>query len=208
MQGTHWILAGLGNPGPAYSGTRHNIGFLALDAVAQAYGFPAWKKSRDALIAEGSIGEHRLVLLKPQTFMNLSGQSVGPMLQACRAKPGQLIVFHDDLDLAFGKLRVKRGGGAGGHNGLRSIDQQIGTDYWRIRMGIGHPGEREDVTGHVLSRFGDDEQAPLSLWLSVVARELPLMLTGQNDTFASRVAIAMQDKAAPKNTEKASSHGL
>ena len=160
------LIVGLGNPGAKYAGNRHNIGFMAVDRIASDHGLGPWKARFQGLAAEGRLGETRVVLLKPQGFMNLSGQSVGEAMRYLRLTPADVIVMHDELDLAPGKCRVKQGGGHAGHNGLRSIHQHIGPDDARVRLGIGHPGHKDRVTGHVLSDFAKADQD----WLDDVIR--------------------------------------
>ena len=147
------LIVGLGNPGAKYAGNRHNIGFMAVDRIAADHGFSPWRARFQAEMAEGRLGSERVMLLKPQTFMNLSGQSVGEAMRYLKLDPADVIVFHDELDLAPGKCRVKLGGGHAGHNGLRSIHQHIGENYHRVRLGIGHPGHKDRVAPYVLSDF-------------------------------------------------------
>jgi len=183
------LIVGLGNPGPGHAGQRHNIGFMAVDRIAERHRFSPWKSSRfRGLTAEGNLGVHKVILLKPETYMNNSGESVGAAARFYKLEPADVIVLHDELDLAPGKLRVKRGGGHGGHNGLRSIDAHFGLDYWRVRLGIGHPGDKARVTGHVLGNFAKDEDwlPPL---LEAVADAAPLLAEGRMADFATRVAL-------------------
>ena len=147
------LFAGLGNPGARHASNRHNVGFMAADAIHRRHSFSPWSKKFHAEIAEGRLGDEKILLIKPQTFMNLSGQAVGEALRFYKIDLGDLVVFYDELDLAPGKVRVKTGGGAGGHNGIRSIDGHCGQDYRRVRIGIGHPGIKEMVSPHVLERF-------------------------------------------------------
>ncbi|SHG49114.1 aminoacyl-tRNA hydrolase [Cognatishimia maritima] len=147
------LFVGLGNPGPKYAGNRHNIGFMALDRLAEDHGFAPWRKKFQAQVSEGKLGSEKVVLLKPETFMNLSGQSVGEAMRFYKLESTDVTVFHDELDLAPGKCRVKSGGGHAGHNGLRSIHQHIGPHYDRVRLGIGHPGHKDAVAGYVLRDF-------------------------------------------------------
>ena len=147
------LFAGLGNPGARHASNRHNVGFMAADAIHRRHSFSPWSKKFHAEIAEGRLGDEKILLIKPQTFMNLSGQAVGEALRFYKIDLGDLVVFYDELDLAPGKVRVKTGGGAGGHNGIRSIDGHCGQDYRRVRIGIGHPGIKEMVSPHVLSDF-------------------------------------------------------
>ena len=146
-----WV--GLGNPGAAYAGNRHNIGFRAVERIAAEHGFALWRARFQGMVSEGTLGAEKVVLLKPSTFMNLSGQSVGEALRFYKLEPADLVVFHDELDLAPGKIRGKTGGGHAGHNGLRSIHGHIGEAYGRVRLGIGHPGHKDAVAGYVLHDF-------------------------------------------------------
>ena len=183
------LVVGLGNPGTRYARNRHNIGFRAVDAIARRHGFPAFRSRFKGELAEGVVGGERRLLLRPQTFMNDSGESVLAAMSFYKIPPGEIVVIHDELDLRPGKVRVKRGGGNAGHNGLRSIDALIGPDYWRVRIGIGHPGIRELVHPYVLQNFTADEErlivAPL---LDALAEAVPLLLEGAPDAFMSEVA--------------------
>jgi PTH1 family peptidyl-tRNA hydrolase len=183
------LIVGLGNPGGRYARNRHNIGFMAAEAIAARYGFPAFRSRFKGELAEGVIGGERRLLLRPQTFMNLSGEAVLAAMSFYKIPLGEILVMHDELDLRPGKVRVKRGGGNAGHNGLRSIDAMIGPDFWRLRLGIGHPGVKELVHPYVLQNFAADEAglwvAPL---LDAVAATLPLLLDGAPDAFMSEVA--------------------
>jgi PTH1 family peptidyl-tRNA hydrolase len=183
------LFAGLGNPGAQYALHRHNIGFMTVDAIAALYGFGAWKTRFQGLASEGRIGDHKVTLLKPATFMNDSGRSVGEALRFFKLDPATaLTVFYDELDLEPMKLRVKHGGGAAGHNGIRSIDAHVGNDYTRVRLGIGHPGHKDRVTGHVLGNFAKVEMEPLADLLGAVAAEVPWLLAGDEARFMNEVA--------------------
>ncbi|MFV3129126.1 aminoacyl-tRNA hydrolase [Niveispirillum sp. KHB5.9] len=182
------LLVGLGNPGPEYERHRHNVGFMAVDEIHGRYGFSPWKRRFQGLVAEGIAGGEKCFLLKPQTFMNLSGQSVGEAMRFYKLTPDDTIVLHDELDVSPAKIRVKRGGGHGGHNGLRSIDDHIGKEYWRVRIGIGHPGEKDRVHGWVLGNFAKADETWLPTLLDVLAKELPLLVKGEPEKYASRVA--------------------
>ena len=162
------LIVGLGNPGTKYAANRHNIGFMAVDRIAADHGFPPWRARFQGVVSEGRLGTERVILLKPQTFMNLSGQSVGEAMRYLKLEPADVIVLHDELDLAPGKCRQKTGGGHAGHNGLRSIHQHIGADYRRVRMGIGHPGQKELVSPYVLSDFAKADAD----WLDEVLRSV------------------------------------
>lgn len=192
MAAPEWLLAGLGNPGPAYAGNRHNVGFRALDAVARRHGFAAFRRRFEGETAEGELDGVPVLALKPMTFMNDSGRSVAAAARFYRLAPQRIIVFHDELDLDAGKLRVKRGGGAAGHNGLRSIDQHLGPDYWRVRLGIGHPGDKGRVLGHVLNDFAAADAAWLEPLLAAIAEHAPLLVTAGAAAFTSAVALALQ----------------
>ena len=183
------LFAGLGNPGAQYALHRHNIGFMAVDAIAARHGFGSWKTRFQGLASEGRIGDHKVTLLKPATFMNDSGRSVGEALRFFKLDPATaLTVFYDELDLEPMKLRVKHGGGAAGHNGIRSIDAHVGNDYARVRLGIGHPGHKDRVTGHVLGNFAKVEMEPLADLLGAVAAEVPWLLAGDEARFMNEVA--------------------
>jgi PTH1 family peptidyl-tRNA hydrolase len=183
------LVVGLGNPGSRHARNRHNIGFMAAAAIARRYGFAAFRSRFKGELAEGAIAGERRLLLCPQTFMNASGESVLAAMSFYRIAPEEVVVIHDELDLRPGKVRVKRGGGNAGHNGLRSIDAMIGADYWRIRIGIGHPGIRELVHPYVLQNFSAEE---MRLWVlplvEAVAETIPWLLDGAPDAFMSEIA--------------------
>lgn len=183
-----WI--GLGNPGSAMSRNRHNIGFMAVEAIAARHGFAPWRKRFRGDVSEGRVGREKILLLKPQTYMNLSGDSVQQAAHFYKIPLEDITVFHDELDLAFGRLRIKKGGGGAGHNGLRSMDKSLsGPDYWRVRMGIGHPGSRERVTGYVLGDFSSEERPLLEDWLDDVAGAAALLAGEEREAFMTRVAL-------------------
>lgn len=185
-----WLLVGLGNPGDKYEGNRHNAGFMAIDRIAGAYDVPVFRAKFQGLLAEGRVGLSKTVLLKPQTFMNNSGQSVSAAAKFYKIPPEKIVVFHDELDLPCGKIRVKKGGGHGGHNGLRSIDSHLSSkDYWRVRMGVGHPGDKDRVHGHVLSDFSKTERFGYEVVLDALAARLPLLLAGKDSDYMSKVAM-------------------
>ena len=196
------LFVGLGNPGPRYAYTRHNIGWLALDDIVERYGFSPWRKRFQGESCEGSIGGERIVALKPQTFMNESGRSVGEALRFLKLELDDLIVLHDEIDLAPGKIKVKQGGGAGGHNGIRSIDHLVGNNYWRVRLGVGHPGAKHLVEYYVLSNFDELDEPWLDPLLEAVAKEAPLMVKGDMAAFMSRVTLALQPPKAAKEDKK------
>jgi peptidyl-tRNA hydrolase, PTH1 family len=184
------LLVGLGNPGPSHARQRHNVGFLALDAIAARHGFAPFK-ARSRLfgeIAEGALGGVKTLLLKPMTYMNDSGRAVGAAVRYYKIALAELVVVHDELDLAPGKLRIKTGGGAAGHNGLRSLDAHIGKDYRRVRIGIGHPGDRDRVTPYVLDNFSAAETAWLKPLLAATADAAPRLAADEDNAFMSEVA--------------------
>ncbi len=182
------IFAGLGNPGAKYAGNRHNIGFMALDRIAADHSFGPWKARFQGHACEGQLGGAKVLLLKPGTFMNLSGQSVGEAMRFYKLETTDITVFHDEIDLAPGKLRVKDGGGHAGHNGLRSIHQHIGPHYSRVRMGVGHPGRKEAVPGYVLNDFAKADQDWLDDVLRGVSDGAPYLADGDAGRFQNAVA--------------------
>jgi peptidyl-tRNA hydrolase, PTH1 family len=190
------LVVGLGNPGPKYERTRHNIGFLAIDAITRRWNLRGPREKFNGEIAEGEIDGERVIALKPMTFMNNSGESVAPAARFYKIEPADVIVIHDELDLVDGKVRVKRGGGAAGHNGLRSIDAHLGANYWRMRLGIGHPGRKDLVLHYVLQNFLPEETVWLDKLLPAQAEALPLLLAGQESAFMSKVALLMDPPPA------------
>lgn len=191
------LFAGLGNPGAKYASNRHNIGFMAVEAIARAHGFAPWRAKFQGEVSEGVLGSEKVILLKPLTFMNLSGQSVGAALRFYKLDPADLVVFHDELDLAPGKLRLKQGGGHAGHNGLRSIHEHIGPDYGRLRLGIGHPGHKDRVSAYVLSDFAKADQDWLDDLLRGIAEGAPALATGDAARFTNTVALRKTPPPAP-----------
>lgn len=183
------LIVGLGNPGPKYAGHRHNIGFMALDRIAQDHGFASWRGKHQGSISEGRFGSDRAVLLKPETFMNNSGQSVVAALQFYKLAPADVVVLHDEIDLAPGKVKFKMGGGHAGHNGLRSIHNQIGPDYARVRLGVGHPGHKERVPSYVLHDFAKADQDWLDDVLRGVSDGAPHLAAGHPAKFSNAVAL-------------------
>jgi PTH1 family peptidyl-tRNA hydrolase len=184
------LLVGLGNPGDQYRNNRHNIGFMAVDAIARRHNFPPFRNKFSGLITEGTIGGEKVLILKPQTFMNLSGNSVVQALNFYKLEPEAVTVLYDEIDLAPGKVRIKRGGGNGGHNGLRSIDPQIGTNYRRIRLGVGHPGHKDRVAGHVLSDFHKSDAEWVDPLLDAIADNAELLVKGDDSGLMNKLAIA------------------
>jgi PTH1 family peptidyl-tRNA hydrolase len=193
------LLVGLGNPGDQYRNNRHNIGFMAADAIARRHDFPPFRQKFSGLVAEGNIDGERVLLLKPQTFMNKSGDSVAAAANFYKIGPESIIVLYDELDLTPGKVRVKIGGGNGGHNGLRSIDPQIGLGYRRARLGIGHPG-KDFVTHHVLGDFAKADAAWLTPLLDAIADNAGMLIKGDDSGFMNKIALATN--AAPEKPEK------
>ena len=194
------LLAGLGNPGPSYSGHRHNVGFMALDGIARAEGIPAWRSRFGGEVAEGRVAGKRVLLLKPMTYMNESGRSVAEAARFLKVSPGDVIVIHDELDLAPGRCRFKLGGGHAGHNGLRSIHAHLGPDYARVRVGIGHPGHKDAVSGYVLHDFSKAERAIIDPVLDGIADGVGKLVDGDDAGFQNAVALRARPPKAPKQT--------
>lgn len=194
------LFVGLGNPGQKYQHNRHNIGFMAMDEIVRRHNFSSWTKKFQGELSSGDIDGVKTLLLKPQTFMNLSGQSVQAAAAFYKIAPQDIVVFHDELDLAPGKLRVKKGGGAGGHNGLKSIDDHLGQDYWRVRMGIGHPGNKDMVSGYVLNDFAKADQEWLTALIETVSDLADLLAQGKAELFMTKVAQVMQPMTEGKET--------
>ena len=189
------LLVGLGNPGDKYRNNRHNIGFMAIDAIARRHGFPPFRKKFAGLLSEGTIAGEKVLLLKPQTFMNNSGESVLATMSFYKLAPEAITVIYDEIDLASGKVRIKRGGGNGGHNGLRSIDPRIGTAYRRVRLGVGHPGNKDLVMPHVQGDFSKAEMSWLTPLLDTLAENAGLLVGGDDNTLMNKLAIAVGDGA-------------
>ncbi|TNC94191.1 MAG: peptidyl-tRNA hydrolase, PTH1 family [Stygiobacter sp.] len=197
------LVVGLGNPGSEYSQNRHNIGFMAADELVRRHCFGPWRAKFQGLLAEGSIDGVKVLALKPMTYMNLSGQSVAAAARFLKIPVEDVVVIHDELDVAAGRVKVKRGGGAGGHNGLKSIDAHLGQNYRRVRLGIGHPGDKDRVSGYVLADFAKAESwvAPV---IDAVAEALPKLLAGDEAGFMNKVAVLTappkpkKDKPAPQ----------
>jgi PTH1 family peptidyl-tRNA hydrolase len=191
------MLVGLGNPGDKYEMNRHNVGFMAVEAIAENYSASPWKRRFQGMAAEVEIGRERCLLLKPTTFMNESGRSVGEAIRFYKISPADVIVFHDELDLEPGRVRVKFGGGHAGHNGLKSISAHIGNDYHRARIGIGHPGSREAVVSYVLHDFSKKDREWLEPLLNAIARGAPHLLSGQDAKFLNEIARVSRPAAEP-----------
>ena len=200
------LLVGLGNPGPKYERNRHNIGFMAVDEIVRRHSFAAWRGRFQALTAEGHFGGEKVMAMKPTTFMNESGRAVGEAARFFKLAPEDVVVLHDELDLAFGKVRIKQGGGHAGHNGLRSIDAHFGNNFTRIRLGIGHPGDKTRVHGHVLSDFAKAEEADLSTLIDAIGDAAPMLANPEeHNAFMTKVALAIKpppEKKPPKGAEE------
>ena len=190
------IWAGLGNPGASYALHRHNVGFMAADIIAEVHGFGPWQKKFRSLVSEGRISHRKILLLKPQTYMNDSGDAVQQALRFYKLEVDALTALHDELDLAPMKVKVKVGGGTAGHNGLRSIDAHLGPDFRRVRIGIGHPGpgQKEKVTPHVLGNYAKSEMEPLADMLAAIAAEAEWLAAGDDPRFMSEIARRLHDE--------------
>jgi len=197
------LFVGLGNPGAKYAHNRHNVGFMALDRIASDHGFGLWRGKFQGSVTEGRLGREKVILLKPETFMNLSGQSVGEAMRFYKLAPDDLMVFHDELDLAPGKIRVKKGGGHAGHNGLRSIHQHIGPDYGRVRIGIGHPGHKDRVSGYVLHDFAKADAEWLDDLLRGIADGVVDLAEGDSARFLNAIGLRKKPPVKPKKAGKA-----
>lgn len=186
------IWAGLGNPGAQYALNRHNVGFMAVDVIADRWSFGPWKRAYQSLACEGRIGTERVLLLKPQTFMNESGRAVGEALRFYKGEASDVVALYDELDLAPMKVKVKQGGGAAGHNGIRSMIAHIGEGFRRVRIGIGHPGHKDRVTGYVLGNYAKSELDPLADLLAAIAAEAEWLAKGDDVRFVNDIALRLQ----------------
>ena len=193
------LFVGLGNPGTKYAGNRHNIGFMAVDRIADDHGFAGWRNKFQGQVNEGRLGSEKVVLLKPETFMNRSGQSVGEAVRFYKLAPEDVVVFHDEIDLAPGKLRVKSGGGHAGHNGLRSLHAHIGDTYGRVRMGVGHPGHKDAVPVYVLKDFSKADQDWLDDMLRGISDGAPHLADGDTGRFQNAVALRLNPPRSSKS---------
>lgn len=191
------LIVGLGNPGSQYARNRHNVGFMAADAIVRRHSFSGFSKKFRAEIAEGTLAGEKTLIIKPMTFMNLSGDSVCEAMRFYKLKPADIIVIHDELDIAPGKLKLKTGGGNGGHNGLKSIDAHCGKDYKRLRIGIGHPGHKDRVNPHVLGDFAKADQDWLQPLLDAIADNAELIAKGDDAGFLNKIALATGQANAP-----------
>jgi PTH1 family peptidyl-tRNA hydrolase len=188
------LFVGLGNPGPQYAGNRHNIGFMAAQAIAKRHDIASWRRRFQGVAVEGTIAGEKILLLLPGTFMNLSGRAVAEAANFYKLEAGSVIVLHDEAELAPGKVRVKKGGGNAGHNGLRSITEHIGNDYRRVRLGIGHPGSKDLMEGYVLQDFAKSERPWVETLCEAVADNVALLIEGKDSTFQNKVHLAMDAK--------------
>jgi peptidyl-tRNA hydrolase, PTH1 family len=189
-----FIIAGLGNPGAKYSANRHNIGFMAVDAIQRRAGFSPWSKKFKAEISEGELGAEKVLLIKPQTFMNLSGEAVGEAMRFYKLQPQDIIAIYDELDLVPGKARIKTGGGHGGHNGVKSLDAHCGREYRRLRLGIGHPGSKEQVQNHVLGDFAKVDRVWLEPLLEAIADNADMLVRAEDSQLMNKLALAVGAK--------------
>lgn len=194
------LVVGLGNPGAGYARNRHNVGFMAVDEIVRRHSFSPWRSKFHGQLAEGTIAGEKVLILKPETYMNESGRAVQAAMTFYKIAPRDVIVLHDELDLAGGKVRVKRGGGHAGHNGLRSIHTHVGPDYARVRIGIGHPGDKERVVGHVLKDFSREEDQWVQKLLDSIADRIDVLIRGDDPQFQSDVALDLVP-AKPKNPD-------
>ena len=197
------LVVGLGNPGPKYAGNRHNIGFMAVDEIVRRHGFSPWRKRFHGEVSEGQSGAEKVLVLKPMTFMNESGRSVGEAMRFYDIDPSQVIVLYDELDLDAAKVRVKLGGGAAGHNGIRSMIAHVGPHFQRVRLGIGHPGDKNLVYPHVLSDFAKTDKAWLEPLIAAVAENIALLVSGEEGSFQNKVHLAVnppREKPLKKET--------
>lgn len=197
------LLVGLGNPGAKYTRNRHNIGFMALDEIVRRHGFGPWRKRFEGQCAEGSLGGVKVLALKPETFMNDSGRSVGAAVRFYKLDPGDVTVIHDEIDLAPEKVRFKVGGGHAGHNGLRDIAHQIGADFARVRIGVGHPGLKERVTGHVLDDFSKADMTWVEPLLDAIAKAAPRLAAGDGPGFTNELGRILPPEKPATRTEPA-----
>lgn len=192
------LLVGLGNPGPQYANNRHNIGFKVAEEIARTYRLAADRARFQSKTNEGTVDGHKVLVLRPQTYMNESGRAVGEAMRFFKLTPADVIVFYDELDLALGKLRVKTGGGAAGHNGIRSLISHIGEEFIRVRIGIGHPGDKARVHGHVLGDFAKADEPDVTKLIAAAAAHLPCLLDGDAALYLNRVALDLQPPKPPK----------
>ncbi len=193
-----FLLIGLGNPGSGYAKNRHNVGFMALDSIASAHGFGPWKKAFGGQMCEGIIDGAKVLAFKPQSYMNLSGGPVGEAARFYKIPTENIIAIHDELDLPVAKLRVKRGGGHGGHNGLKSLDEHLGKNYVRVRFGIAHPGNKERVADYVLSDFSKAETEMVNACIDEISRNIALLIKGDEAGFMNKISLTFQESKTKK----------
>jgi len=196
------LIVGLGNPGPRHAGNRHNVGFMAVEAIARRHGLGPWRRRFQGVACEGSIGGARALLLLPGTYMNESGRAVAEAVQFYKLTADDVVVLHDEIDLPPGKVRVKTGGGIAGHNGLRSVSAHIGNEYRRVRIGVGHPGDKELVHAHVLSDFAKSEREWVTVLCDIIADNADLLVKGEDAAFQNKVHLAMQAKGFYETKEQ------
>lgn len=189
-----WLFVGLGNPGPRYAGNRHNIGFMAVDTLVRRHNLGSWRRRFKGAAAEGPLGGERVIALKPETFMNDSGVAVAEAANFYKIALSHIVVFHDEIDLAPARVRVKTGGGAAGHNGLRSISAHVGNDYVRVRIGVGHPGVKEQVYSWVLGDFAVAERPWVETVCDIMADNAAMLVKGEDSSFQNKIHLAMQAK--------------
>jgi PTH1 family peptidyl-tRNA hydrolase len=201
------LFVGLGNPGTKYQGNRHNIGFMVVDEIARRHGFAPWRRRFHGEASEGTLDQERVVLLKPATYMNESGNAVQDAARFFKLTEGDVVVFHDEIELPPAKVRVKVGGGIAGHNGLRSISAHIGNEYRRVRLGVGHPGVKERVHAHVLNDFAKSERPWVEALVDVVAENAALLVTARDSAFQNKVHLAMQAKGFVEKDAKEDNGG-
>ncbi len=201
------LLVGLGNPGAKYQANRHNIGFMVIDEIARRYGFASWRRRFQGETSEGTLGGERVILLKPATYMNESGRSVGEAAQFFKIGESAITVFHDEIELPPAKVRVKVGGGIAGHNGLRSISAHVGNEYRRVRLGVGHPGVKELVHAHVLNDFAKSEMPWVRGLCEIVADNAAVLMAGQDSSFQNKVHLAMEAKGFGAKDDEAGGAG-
>lgn len=188
------LFAGLGNPGSEYAGNRHNIGFMAVDAIAHRYGFAPWRKQHHGLATKGTLADHKIILLKPMTFMNRSGVSVSDAAHFYKIAPQKVTIFHDEIDLEAAKIRTKKGGGTAGHNGLKSIGAHFGSDFRRVRIGVGHPGDREKVQDHVLHDFSSEDREWVEPLIDAIAKAATHLVVDDDAGFTNAMALTHMGK--------------
>ena len=198
------LIVGLGNPGESYARTRHNVGFMITDSIADHYAFPRWREKRGALITEGLMAGRKVLMIKPQSWMNKSGWPVAETMNYRNISPDEVLIIHDEIDLAVGKIRVKCGGGDGGHNGLKDISRHISNDYWRLRVGVGRPKHGEDVDRHVLANFDQQDKQWLAPLITAITLSLTTLVDGEHEEFMTHIA----QEAPPPQHDQESSNGI